>query len=120
MTNPENPISLEDAIELYKNSNPQLSRWLQQLHDVRDIIENVPIYEEYKETHKSKNYKGCTCFVSGCNNPAEYEVGDARYPCGMCEEHAGIRDDYKAYIWSKMRYIRNAVHPHFSEFRTSK
>lgn len=45
----------------------------------------------------SLKYIGAKCFVSICNNPAEYEGGDARFYCGMCEEHTMIKEQYEWY-----------------------
>ena len=55
------------------------------------------------EAKASTEYAGATCFVAGCTNPPPYyKVGDARYWCGMCEEHAGMRDRYRNYVQSKL------------------
>lgn len=62
---------------------------------VRDYgIPYFPVYAAYRDARKKPEYVGDTCFVAGCNKPAEYEAGDARYYCGMCEEHANIRCSY--------------------------
>lgn len=60
-------------------------------------------YPEYRDSHKKPEYFGCTCFVGGCNKPAEYEGGDARYYCGMCEEHAYIKRSYLDYLCYSVR-----------------
>lgn len=65
----------------------------------------VESYEKFldNETKASTEYAGATCFVAGCTNPPPYyKVGDARYWCGMCEEHANMRDRYRNYIQSKL------------------
>jgi hypothetical protein len=69
------------------------------------IIES---YEEFKNALKKPEYFGETCFVGGCNKPAEYEGGDYRFYCGMCEEHAGIRESYDTKIkrMERMKKIR--------------
>lgn len=54
-------------------------------------------YEEFKESKKKPEYFGSKCFVAMCNNPAEYEGGDSRFYCGMCEEHAMIKSQYEWY-----------------------
>ena len=56
----------------------------------------IKTYQEYRDEHKDPKYADGKdeCFVGGCKQPAYYEGGDARYWCGMCEEHAGIRYRY--------------------------
>lgn len=61
-------------------------------------VGNKMTYEEFKETRKEPKYFGNKCFVAGCENPAEYEGGDARFYCGVCEEHAGIKKQYETEI----------------------
>ena len=46
MPNPENPISLEDAIELYKTSKPQLASWLKELKVLRQHTSLAKIKED--------------------------------------------------------------------------
>lgn len=65
------------------------------------IIPAFPTYSEYKDSHKDPSYKGKECFVGGCHEPAEYEGGDARFWCGMCEKHSGIRWGYLFYLLAK-------------------
>lgn len=70
-------------------------------------------YPEYRDSHKKPEYFGCTCFVGGCNKPAEYEGGDARYYCGMCEEHANVKRDYLSYLCDyAYPYVTAAVRPY--------
>lgn len=38
------------------------------------------------------------CFVYDCNKPGIYEGGDARFYCGMCEEHASMVSKYRLYL----------------------
>jgi hypothetical protein len=55
----------------------------------------IVTYPEFRETMKDSHYTGKDeCFVGGCKQPAYYEGGDARFWCGMCEEHAAIRYRY--------------------------
>ena len=54
-------------------------------------------YEQWLETKKEYSGKE-KCFVNGCDKPAFYEGGDARYYCGMCEEHAGMKMKYQWYL----------------------
>lgn len=59
----------------------------------------VPTYEDFLKSRVK--YSGNTkCFVGGCNKPGLYEGGDARYYCGMCEEHSGMRRSYRMYLRS--------------------
>lgn len=51
-------------------------------------------YEEFKQSRKTDKYKNQKCYIPGCNNLAEYEVGDSRFYCGMCEEHANIKEEF--------------------------
>lgn len=51
-------------------------------------------YEEFLERNKVPKYNGNKCFVHGCTKPGLYEGGDARFYCGMCEEHAGMKEQY--------------------------
>lgn len=55
-------------------------------------------YEEYKESKKESKYFGLKCYIPGCDEPAEYELGDARFYCGGCEKHAKIKEEYKSFI----------------------
>lgn len=62
-------------------------------------------YKEYlaDEAEASKNDVGGRCFVAGCTNPPPYyQVGDVRFWCGMCEEHAGMRDRYLDYVRERL------------------
>lgn len=62
-------------------------------------------YKEYlaDEAKASEEYVGDHCFVSGCTNPPPYyKVGDVRFWCGVCEEHAGMREQYLDYIRTKL------------------
>lgn len=69
---------------------------LERLHTEGVRVHGIlfPAYREYRDAQKKPQYAGETCFVAGCDRPAEYEGGDARYYCGMCEEHADIRCSY--------------------------
>lgn len=69
---------------------------LERLHDEVVRVHGIPFpaYQAYRDARKKPEYAGATCFVAGCNRPAEYEGGDARYYCGMCEEHANVRCSY--------------------------
>ena len=54
---------------------------------------SIKTYEEFANEHKK--YDGSAkCFVYGCDKPAYYEGGDARFYCGMCEEHVGLKESY--------------------------
>ena len=55
-------------------------------------------YEEFKEMHKEPKYFNNICFVAGCNNLAEYEGGDARFYCGVCEQHSRLQERYNILI----------------------
>ena len=55
-------------------------------------------YEEFLKDKIMPKYEGCTCAAFDCTKPAKYEGGDGRYQCGMCEEHAGMREQYKHYL----------------------
>ena len=48
-------------------------------------------YEEFLE--RNKTYSG-KCFVHGCTKPGLYEGGDSRFYCGMCEDHAKMKNKY--------------------------
>ena len=63
-------------------------------------------YEEYKNEAKTNRYLDMKCFVAGCNKPAEFEGGDDRFRCGMCEEHSGIKDSYDIYMKEALDKIR--------------
>lgn len=54
------------------------------------------LFESYYEfLQRNKVYDGKNkCCVMGCAKQAEYEGGDSRYYCGMCEEHAHMRKRY--------------------------
>ena len=56
-------------------------------------------YEEFKEESKDKRYRlGLhKCIVCG-KRKAYWEIGDARYLCAACEEHAHIQERYKDYV----------------------
>lgn len=61
------------------------------------VIRSVPTYEEYAKSQVK--YDGNTkCFVFDCNKPGLYEGGDARFYCGMCEEHSGLRNSYRMHL----------------------
>ena len=88
-------MSLNDMREA---ANKLTDEELSALHDEadKDSIVDLATYPEYRESKKDPKYvdgKG-KCFVAGCDKPAYFEGGDARFWCGMCEEHADIRFDY--------------------------
>lgn len=60
--------------------------------------DHIMTYEEFKESHKDVKYLDGThkCIVCG-KVPAYWEIGDTRYYCSACEEHSGLKDDYKRY-----------------------
>lgn len=63
----------------------------------------IKTYKEYlaDEAKASKNNVGNCCFVAGCTNPPPYyQVGDARFWCGMCEIHAEMKQRYISYVES--------------------
>lgn len=65
----------------------------------------VKTYKEYlaDEAEESKEYAGSHCFVAGCTNPPPYyKYGDARFWCGMCEEHARMRERYLDYVRDRL------------------
>ncbi|WP_405325842.1 hypothetical protein [Fibrobacter sp.] len=87
-------MSLHDMRE---TANAMSDEELDALHDEAESLyyPDVLTYPEFRETMKDSHYTGKdTCFVGGCNQPAYYEGGDARYWCGMCEKHADIRYRY--------------------------
>ena len=57
-------------------------------------------YEEWlKDEQMRDGYTGKDkCFVAGCDKPGLYEMGDYRYRCAGCEEHAGMRKRYYRYL----------------------
>ena len=65
----------------------------------RGLIQ-VDTYEEFLETHK-KYVGDQKCFIPGCDQPAYYEGGDARFYCGMCEEHCRMKEHYRLYLRAK-------------------
>lgn len=75
----------------------------------------IKTYPEYLASmaKASKEYVGDHCFVAGCTNPPPYyRAGDARFWCGMCEEHAEMRKSYLSYIRTKLQqcgliYVRS-------------
>lgn len=83
----------------------------------------VDSYETYKGSCRDPKYNPLSdkCFVADCDNGAEYEGGDARYYCGMCEKHAAIRFHYVVELLSKVRDAKKAIpsvhmmKPHHSE-----
>ena len=54
------------------------------------------LFESYREfLQRNKVYDGKSkCCVLGCTKQAEYEGGDSRCYCGMCEEHARMKTKY--------------------------
>ena len=72
---------------------------------------DVESYETYKGSCRDPKYNPLTdkCFAADCDNGAEYEGGDARYYCGMCEKHAAIRYHYVGDLLSKVRDAKKAI-----------
>lgn len=65
----------------------------------------IKSYEEFCDEHAK--YDGShKCFVQGCDEPAYYEGGDSRFYCGMCEEHAGMKEAYRIYLKHVERRLR--------------
>lgn len=74
----------------------------------------VKTYPEYlaDEAAVSQEHVGDHCFIAGCNNPGPYyQVGDERFWCGMCEEHAEMRDKYLRYMQGKLRQCGLQLRP---------
>jgi hypothetical protein len=44
--------------------------------------------------------------VQPCDKPAYYEGGDARFYCAMCEEHVGMKHEYRSYLKGIEKKIR--------------
>ena len=58
---------------------------------------HIKTFREFAD--ERKKYDGTDeCFVAGCHKPAYYEGGDARFYCGVCEEHAHIKGRYEEYL----------------------
>lgn len=55
------------------------------------------LYEDFKKLHKEPKYFGLTCYIPKCNCPAEYEGGDGRFYCGVCEQHSNVKEAYKSF-----------------------
>ena len=54
---------------------------------------------------------GDHCFVHGCKSKSPlYPSGDARFYCGMCEEHAGMKDRYKYYFRDKLDELQGMLY----------
>ena len=71
----------------------------------------VKSYKRFLASEHSRGVRmGCLgdkCFVNGCNVRGPlYPVGDARFWCGMCENHADMRKSYKMYIMSKLDELK--------------
>lgn len=66
-------------------------------------------YKEYLDKHKKYDGK-TTCFVQGCNKPAFYEGGDARFYCCVCEDHADMEQSYLSYLERSFHKIVVAMH----------
>lgn len=65
----------------------------------------IKTYDEFINDHKK--YDGThKCFIPGCDKPAYYEGGDSRFYCGMCEEHAEMKEYYRVYLRGIRRTIR--------------
>ena len=61
-------------------------------------------FEEFKEKEKDTKYVDGThkCIVCG-KTPAYWEIGDSRYWCPACDEHARLKEGYAFYLKSKGR-----------------
>lgn len=59
-------------------------------------------YKEWLKTQEKYSGKN-KCFVADCDKPGLYEMGDARYWCDGCEEHAGMQMKYQDYLQSNTR-----------------
>ena len=65
----------------------------------------VKTYKEFlaAAAEASKDNVRDSCFVVGCTNPPPYyQVGDVRFLCGMCEEHADMRKRYLDYVRERL------------------
>jgi uncharacterized RmlC-like cupin family protein len=65
----------------------------------RRFIRSAPPLNYEKFLSENVKYNGNSkCFVHDCKESALYEGGDARFHCGMCEEHAAMRGKYRLYL----------------------
>lgn len=72
---------------------------LEEILEIKEIKEkkfgvSFESYEEFLERNKVPDYNGKKCFVLGCTKPGLYEGGDSRFYCGMCEDHADMKNKY--------------------------
>ena len=80
-------------------------------------------YEEFKEMHKEPKYFNNICFVAGCNNLAEYEGGDARFYCGVCEQHSRLQERYNILINAEKKmasYMAQLLHSNTEDIDCNK
>ena len=68
-------------------------------------------YNEFKNLYKEPKYFGLKCFVCGCNEPAEYEGGDSRWSCGVCEKHSSVPEMWES-RQNKINIKNNSIKPH--------
>jgi DNA polymerase len=77
---------------------------LRQFGDDTQPVTKIRLPRKTAMTYKdflanNKKYDGTTeCFVFGCGKKAYYEGGDSRWYCGMCEEHASMKEKYNLYL----------------------
>lgn len=56
-------------------------------------------FYEFKESEKDEKYLDGKHKCIVCSKvPAYWEIGDARYYCPACEEHARLQEHYEIYI----------------------
>lgn len=60
-------------------------------------------FDNFKNIHKQAKYFGQKCYIVGCNEMAEYEGGDARFYCGVCEKHSNILEEWNNIQRKKIR-----------------
>ena len=65
----------------------------------RRYLKTTPPLDYSSFLKENVKYNGIQkCFVNNCEKPALYEGGDARFYCGMCEEHSGMIGKYRLYL----------------------
>ena len=68
----------------------------------------IKSYEGFAQ--ERKKYDGSSkCFICGCDEPAYYEGGDARFYCGMCAKHALLEENYRGYLINIEKKIRTRM-----------
>ena len=65
-------------------------------------------YSEFLED-RVKYSADTKCYIYDCNKPGIYEGGDARFYCGMCEEHASMPSKYRLYLGSFVSDINKSL-----------